>query len=246
MQPARARADLDRVQRRRLVDQDRRLVEAAERGRELLPVLRREAAGAQLVLVEAPDRADQPQRELRGAHFHREDDDRQPGRERDVLADVERERGLAHARPSGDDDEVARLQAGGHPVEIAEAGRHAGDVRRIVAVVERLDAIDDAREQRSDRRDLLRAARRPAPRCAAPWPRPGRALPSRCARAGCRRRRRCRRPSPRAGAGSSDRGRSARSGGCWPRSARWRPARRDTTGRRRSRASAWTRATRTP
>ena len=34
--------------------------------------------------------------------------------ERDVLADVERERGLAHARPSGDDHEVAGLQSRGH------------------------------------------------------------------------------------------------------------------------------------
>ena len=49
--------------------------------------------------------------------------------QRDVLGDVQRERGLAHARPPGDDDEVARLQPRGHLVEVGEAGRHAGDRR---------------------------------------------------------------------------------------------------------------------
>ena len=45
---------------------------------------------------------------------------------------------------SGDDDEIAGLQARRHLVEIGEAGGNAGDVRRIVAVVQRLDPLDDA------------------------------------------------------------------------------------------------------
>ena len=69
-------------------------MQAAQRAGQLLPVVGREAAGAQHVLVEPPDRPDHPQRELRRAHFHREHGDRLLGHERDVLADVERERGV--------------------------------------------------------------------------------------------------------------------------------------------------------
>ncbi len=69
---------------------------------------------------------------------------------RDVLADVQRERGLAHARPAGDDHEVALLQPGGHGVEIAVAGRHAGDVARVVAAVEEVDPLHHLREQLMD------------------------------------------------------------------------------------------------
>jgi hypothetical protein len=93
--------------------------------------------GAQLVLVEAPDRSDHAHRELRGAHFHREHDDRQLEVDRDVLADVQCQRGLPHARSARHDDEVPRLQARRFLVEIGEAGCHARDVGRIVAVVER-------------------------------------------------------------------------------------------------------------
>ncbi len=157
-QASRARAHLDGVQCRRLVDQDRRLVQAPERRGEPLPVLAREPSGAKLVLVEPAHRADQPQRELRGAHFHREHGDGLAGVERDVLADVQREGGLAHRRASCDDDEVAGLQARGHPVDVGEARGHAGHVGRIVAVVERLDALDDAGQELADLGELLRAA----------------------------------------------------------------------------------------
>ena len=64
-----------------------------------------------------------------------------------MLADVDRERALAHRRPAGHDDEIAGLQAGGHLVEIGVAGGDARHVRRIVAVVERLDAVDDLGQQ---------------------------------------------------------------------------------------------------
>ena len=67
--------------------------------------------------------------------------------------------GLAHARSSGHDHEIPRLQSRRHLVEIREAGGHAGDVRRIVAVVERLDAVDDLREQLADLLEVRRAAR---------------------------------------------------------------------------------------
>ena len=44
-----------------------------------------------------------------------------------VLGNVEGKGGFAHARPSCDDDEVRRLQAAGHLVEVGEARGHAGD-----------------------------------------------------------------------------------------------------------------------
>lgn len=70
--------------------------------------------------------------------------------DRHVLAHVERERGFTHRRTPGDDDQVARLQARGARIEVAVAGRHAGDVGRILAVVQFLNAIDDLSEQRID------------------------------------------------------------------------------------------------
>ena len=45
--------------------------------------------------------------------------------EGDVLGHVHDERRLAHGRAAGDDDELARLQARGHAVEVDEAGRQA-------------------------------------------------------------------------------------------------------------------------
>ena len=47
--------------------------------------------------------------------------------DRRVLRDVQRERGLSHRWTSGDDDEIRRLKARRHLVEIVEAARHAGD-----------------------------------------------------------------------------------------------------------------------
>ena len=60
---------------------------------------------------------------------------------------------------AGDDDQVARLQARGHLVEVDVAGRHAGDVRRVVAVVEVVDPLEHARQHRLDLEQALVAAR---------------------------------------------------------------------------------------
>ena len=73
----------------------------------------------------------------------------------DVLGDVERESGLAHRRAAGHDDHVARLQTGGHLVQIVETGRHAGDVGGIFPVVKLLDAVDDIAQQRRDGPEAL-------------------------------------------------------------------------------------------
>jgi len=84
------------------------------------------------------------------AHLHAEDRHRHQRMQRDVLGDIERERGLAHRGTPGDDDQLARLQARGLGVEVVEAGRHPGDVGGIVAVVEVIDALQHAREHRLD------------------------------------------------------------------------------------------------
>src|SRR5947207_2088376 len=59
-------------------------------------------------------------------HLEREDRDRDPVLDGEVRRDAECERGLAHARPARDDDEVAGLEPRRHLVDVAEAGRRAG------------------------------------------------------------------------------------------------------------------------
>src|SRR3546814_3900505 len=49
----------------------------------------------------------------------------------DLLGDVQCEGGLAHRRARGEDQQVGRLQAGSHLVELGVAGRHAGDAAAV-------------------------------------------------------------------------------------------------------------------
>ena len=106
-----AGAHLGGAERAALVDVEAHLAELLDRLREAPPLVVAQVAGAQVALVDAAERADHPQGELRGAHFHREHDDRQAFLDGHVLGDVERERGLAHRRPRRQHDQVARLQA---------------------------------------------------------------------------------------------------------------------------------------
>jgi len=54
-----------------------------------------------------------------------------------VLGHVEREARLADAGPGGEDDEVARLEAGGELVQVRETGRDADDLTAVfVEVIE--------------------------------------------------------------------------------------------------------------
>ena len=76
MQPARTCAELERIERSRLVDVHRRFVELADGMRQPLPVVIVQPAGAQFVLVQFADRADQAQHELRRGHLHAEHADR--------------------------------------------------------------------------------------------------------------------------------------------------------------------------
>ncbi len=75
-----------------------------------------------------------------------------------MLGDVERERGLAHRRARRQHDQVARLQAGGHAVEVVEAGAHAGDVLGAV-LVQLVDAVDQLHDELVHALEALARAR---------------------------------------------------------------------------------------
>jgi hypothetical protein len=156
LEAARARAHVEHGHAGGLVDEDRRVVELARGDRDRPPVAVGEVAAAQLREVGPRLRAQQALDELVARHFEAEHADLAAVQERRVLGDVERERRLAHARAAGDDDEIARLQAGGLVVEVGEARGHAGDV---LALVEQLlDLVHVGMDQILDRREpLLRA-----------------------------------------------------------------------------------------
>ena len=111
----------------RVVDEDARLGERAERVRQPAVVLLAQEAAAEPVRVDARLGGQHAHEQLLLRHLEAEEADGHVGRGADVLRDVEDEAGLAHRRPRRDEDQVRRLQAGGHLVEIDEAGRHAGD-----------------------------------------------------------------------------------------------------------------------
>ena len=125
-------------------------MQLGHRIREPRPFVVLQPPGAQLVLVDLPDRAQHPHGELRRAHFHAEHRHRQAVVHGGVLGDVEGEGGLAHAGAAGDDDQVTRLQPGGAVVEVVEAGGHAGDVGSVALVVEVVDLLEHARQHRLD------------------------------------------------------------------------------------------------
>ena len=63
-----------------------------------------------------------------------------------MLGDVEGQRGLAHRRTRGEDDQVAGLQARGQSVEVIEAGADAGHFLGAV-LVQLVDAVDQLHDQ---------------------------------------------------------------------------------------------------
>jgi hypothetical protein len=76
--------------------------------------------------------------------------------ENGVFAQHRRERG--HRRTACNNDQVARLQARRHAVEVDEARRHARDFTLIVATVELVNALHHLRQQRLDGNPALGAA----------------------------------------------------------------------------------------
>ena len=82
--------------------------------------------------------------------------DRRPGADAEVRGDAEPQRGLPHRRPCGEDDEVAGLEAGGQPVEVAEPAGDPGHVDP--GLVELRDPLEALGEERPD---LVEVARDP-------------------------------------------------------------------------------------
>ena len=102
-------------------------------------------AGADVGVVDERLGAEHAQRELLLRHLEREDRNRDVGLQRRVRRDVEGERGLSHAGPAGNDDQIRALKARRQPVEVVEAGRHAGD--QLFALIEPLDVLQRLHEE---------------------------------------------------------------------------------------------------
>ena len=127
LEPARPGAHVEGRNRRRVVDEDRRLGKEPRRVREALDVLRRGESAAHLLRVDLSLGAEEPLNELLLRHFEAEDRDRFALEEPDVLRDVEREARLAHRGAPRDDDHIARVEPGGVLVEIDETAREPRD-----------------------------------------------------------------------------------------------------------------------
>ena len=166
-QAPRIGAQLGRRQPRRLVDVQRNLAELFHRLGQARPLIVLQLAGTQIALVHLADGTHDTHRQLGGAHFHREDGDRQAFVERHVLGNVHRERGLAHGRARRQHDHVAGLQPTGHTVQVGKAGGNTGHIHRVVRHllhpvqqvahqgVHALEALLHARAFLADGEDLL-------------------------------------------------------------------------------------------
>ena len=152
LEPPRLRPDLHHVDRAGVVDVDRRLRELVARGRQPRPVVGCELARAQPLRLDLGLAAHQALRHLGLRHLEREHPDRDALPHRHVRGHAERERRLPHRRARGDDDQVARLEAGREAVEVAIAGRRAGDVG--ARLVQRRDALEALLQQLVDVREL--------------------------------------------------------------------------------------------
>ena len=151
LEAARLGAHLEDAERRRVVDEDARLGERAERVRQPAVVLLVQVAAAEPVRVDARLGRQHAHEQLLLRHFEAEEADRHVGLDADVLRDVQHEAGLPHRRARRDEDEVRRLQAGRHLVEIDEPGRHAGDQPLVLLqLLDRREAALDQVAQRDE------------------------------------------------------------------------------------------------
>ena len=78
-------------------------------------------AGPELVAVDPRPRREQPLDQLQLAHLEADEQDGLLQLADDVLADVQGERRLPHARPGREDDELRPLEAAGDLVEVEVA-----------------------------------------------------------------------------------------------------------------------------
>jgi hypothetical protein len=76
--------------------------------------------------VDARHRREQADEQLLARHLQAEEADRRALLQRGVLGDVHDEAGLPHRGPGRHDDEIARLKAARHAIQVGEARGHAG------------------------------------------------------------------------------------------------------------------------
>src|SRR5712692_10431269 len=140
---------LEHGQRRRVVDEDRRLGEPTGGIGEARPVSRLEVAGAHFVRGHTPLGAEETLDELLLRHFKAQDEDPLLVPHARVLGDVHGKGALPHRGPAGNDDEVARLETRGHHVQLGEPRRQTGHV--LLLVVQLLDLLEGALEDGTER-----------------------------------------------------------------------------------------------
>ena len=102
----------------RVVDEQRRLAQLGRRLDQLLPVVAREKAAAELVGVDPALRAEHALGQFEPGHFQAHEQRRHVGLDGHVLGDVRGQGGLAHARPGGQHDELRIVQPAGQIVEV--------------------------------------------------------------------------------------------------------------------------------
>ena len=156
LQPPRLGAHLEHADRCRVVDEHLGFGERAERVRQAAVVLLVQEPAAEAVRVDARLGRQHAHEQLLFRHFEAEEAHRHVGLRADVLRDVQHEAGLAHRRTRRHDDEIARLQAGRHLVEIVEAGRHAGD--RSLALLQLLDGREAVAHELAQRNEARRGS----------------------------------------------------------------------------------------
>ena len=149
-QPPRACAQFEGVQCRRLVDEHRRILHLAHGVAQADEIVLGQPSGPQPLLVDPPGGTDQTHHQLLGTHLHAEHGHRQLLVHGHVFADVQCKGRFPHRRTGRHDDQIPRLHAGGHPVQIDETGGNAGDLAGVVAAIEFVDALEHLARQRTD------------------------------------------------------------------------------------------------
>src|SRR5439155_19751389 len=119
-------------------------------------IVHRQLPGPQPLRLDLRLAAHQPLRHLRLRHLEREQGDGHLVPDAEVRGDPEPERRLPHAWPRGDDDQVPGLESAREPVDVAKAGRDAGDL--LAGFVESRDPLEALLEERLDVGELGRDA----------------------------------------------------------------------------------------
>ena len=153
LEPARLGPQLHGRDVGRVVDVHRRFRQRVHRRRDPREVELLEEPRAQPLRVDVGDARQHPEHQLLLAHLEAEDADGLALLDGGMLGDVEREARLADRWAGGEDDEVARLEAGRQRIEVGEARSDAGDLAAVgVQVVEPVVGVVQQRLERGEAR----------------------------------------------------------------------------------------------